>query len=160
MSAAPTNEMLHELLEPVVAAAGLELDSVLEMNQYGATVVRVTVEAPEGAPGVDSDTLAQVSRALSAAMDEADPIDGEYTLEVSTPGIERELRRPAHWRRNRGRLVAGRLRDGQRFEGRVLDADEDAVTLDVDGTATTIKYDTVKKARARVEFTTDFETQE
>ncbi len=151
---------LEELLTPVAAEHGVEIDAVVVAQQYGSTVVRVIVEEPEGEAALDSDTLADVSRAISRAMDETDPIEGEYLLEVSTPGIDRPLLKAAHWRRQLGRTVDLRLRDGQRLSGRVLEADEVAATLDVDGQATTIEYDRVKKARARVEFTADADTEE
>ena len=143
---------LETLLAGVVSAGGLELDSVWELTQDGSHVVRVVVDAPEDRPGVDSDTLAEVSRAVSKAMDQADPIPGEYLLEVSTPGAERELIRPGHWRRALGRPVRVKLRDGRRLERRLHAAEEEAVVIEVDGRPTTIPLAQVKRARPRVEF--------
>lgn len=143
---------LESLLTEVVSEGGLELDSVLELTQDGSHVVRVVVDAPEGRTGVDSDTLADVSRAVSKALDVADPIPGEYLLEVSTPGAERELRRPGHWRRAVGHLVRVKLRDGTRVEGRLRAVEEDGAVVEVDGEPTTIPFAQVKRARPRVEF--------
>ena len=117
-------------------------------------LLRVVVEAPIGAAGIDSDTLADVSRAVSKALDAADPIDGEYLLEVSTPGAERELTKVGHWKRQVGRLVRVKLRAGGYVSGRVIDAGETSATIDVDGEATTIDYQDMRKARSRVDFGT------
>lgn len=147
---------LEELLGPVVAREDLELDTVVRTRSGGTPLVRVTVDTPlvEGAgeqARVDSDTLAAVSRAVSAALDRADPIDGEYLLEVSTPGAERELTEPRHWKRQVGLPVRVKLRDGGHVSGRVRAADDVSATLETDGGPTTIEYANMKKARARVE---------
>jgi len=154
MGSSTTDGPLQELLAPVVAASGLELDSVTRMRSDAMPLLRVVVEAPIGADGIDSDTLADVSRAVSKALDAADPIDGEYLLEVSTPGAERELTKVGHWMRQIGRLVRIKLRAGGYVSGRVIDAGETSATIDVDGEATTIDYQDMKKARSRVDFGT------
>ena len=138
----------------MVAASGLELDSVTRTRSDAMPLLRVVVEAPIGAAGIDSDTLADVSRAVSKALDAADPIDGEYLLEVSTPGAERELTKVGHWKRQVGRLVRVKLRAGGYVSGRVIDAGETSATIDVDGEATTIDYQDMRKARSRVDFGT------
>ena len=154
MGSSTTDGPLQELLAPVVAASGLELDSVTRMRSDAMPLLRVVVEAPSGADGIDSDTLADVSRAVSKALDAADPIDGEYLLEVSTPGAERELTKVGHWMRQIGRLVRIKLRAGGYVSGRVIDAGETSATIDVDGEATTIDYQDMRKARSRVDFGT------
>ena len=154
MGSSTTDGPLQELLAPVVAASGLELDSVTRMRSDAMPLLRVVVEAPIGADGIDSDTLADVSRAVSKALDAVDPIDGEYLLEVSTPGAERELTKVGHWMRQIGRLVRIKLRAGGYVSGRVIDAGETSATIDVDGEATTIDYQDMRKARSRVDFGT------
>ena len=154
MGSSTTDTSLEELLAPVVAASGLELDSVTRTRSDAMPLLRVVVEAPIGADGIDSDTLADVSRAVSKALDAADPIDGEYLLEVSTPGAERELTKVGHWMRQIGRLVRIKLRAGGYVSGRVIDASETSATIDVDGEATTIDYQDMRKARSRVDFGT------
>ena len=154
MGSSTTDGPLQELLSPVVAASGLELDSVTRTRSDAMPLLRVVVEAPIGADGIDSDTLADVSRAVSKALDAADPIDGEYLLEVSTPGAERELTKVGHWMRQIGRLVRIKLRAGGYVSGRVIDAGETSATIDVDGEATTIDYQDMRKARSRVDFGT------
>ena len=154
MGTSTTDGPLQELLAPVVAASGLELDSVTRTRSNAMPLLRVVVEAPIGADGIDSDTLADVSRAVSKALDAADPIDGEYLLEVSTPGAERELTKVGHWKRQVGRLVRVKLRAGGYVSGRVIDAGETSATIDVDGEATTIDYSDMRNARSRVDFGT------
>ena len=154
MGTSTTDGPLEELLAPVVAASGLELDSVTRTRSDAMPLLRVVVEAPIGADGIDSDPLADVSRAVSKALDAADPIDGEYLLEVSTPGAERELTKVGHWKRQVGRLVRVKLRAGGYVSGRVIDAGETSATIDVDGEATTIDYSDMRKARSRVDFGT------
>ena len=154
MGTSTTDGPLQELLAPVVAASGLELDSLTRTRSDAMPLLRVVVEAPIGAAGIDSDTLADVSRAVSKALDAADPIDGEYLLEVSTPGAERELTKVGHWKRQVGRLVRVKLRAGGYVSGRVIDAGETSATIDVDGEATTIDYQDMRKARSRVDFGT------
>lgn len=152
MGTSTTDGPLEELLAPVVAASGLELDSVTRTRSDAMPLLRVVVEAPIGADGIDSDTLADVSRAVSKALDAADPIDGEYLLEVSTPGAERELTKVGHWKRQIGRLVRIKLRAGGHVSGRVVDADETGATIDVDGETTSIDYRDMRKARSRIDF--------
>ena len=154
MGSSTTDGPLQELLAPVVAASGLELDSVTRTRSDAMPLLRVVVEAPIGADGIDSDTLADVSRAVSKALDAVDPIDGEYLLEVSTPGAERELTKVGHWMRQIGRLVRIKLRAGGYVSGCVIDAGETSATIDVDGEATTIDYQDMRKARSRVDFGT------
>lgn len=154
MASSTSEGPLEELLAPVVEQSGLELDSVTRSRSDAMPLLRVIVEAPIGADGIDSDTLAEVSRAVSKALDAADPIDGEYLLEVSTPGAERELTKVGHWMRQIGRLVRIKLRAGGYVSGRVVAADETSATIDVDGETTTIDYQDMRKARSRVDFGT------
>ncbi|MCI6410364.1 ribosome maturation factor RimP [Schaalia hyovaginalis] len=152
MSHAQRLDALEKRLRPVVEGFGLELDAVVSLSESGMKIVRVTVEAPEPGESVDSDLLGDVSRAVSPLVDEADPIETEYFLEVSTPGAERELTEPRHWRKQIGRPARVKLRDGSVITGKVMFADDEGAELDVDGTTTRIEFAQMKKARARVEF--------
>ncbi len=102
--------------------------------------MRVTVDLPEDARGsLDSDTLGDVSRAISAALDADDVVPGAYTLEISTPGTSRPLTELRHFRRARGRLVVLRLRAGGTTSGRLVEVeagagDDDATLVLEDGT--------------------------
>ncbi len=145
-------ETLHGELSPVVGALGLELVDV-ELN--GATV-RVTVDK-EG--GVDLDALGGANHAVSVALDRLDPMPGRYTLEVSSPGLERRLRTPAHFARAVGETVSVLLVPGggevRRFRGLLAGADEHGVRVegpDVPGGATHVAYATIERARTVFEW--------
>jgi ribosome maturation factor RimP len=124
---------LRSLLAPVVAAGGLYLEGVEVRTAGKRRHVLVTVDLPDGPGGVGSDALTEVSRAVSAALDEDDTISGAYVLEVSTPGTDRPLREPRHYRRAVGRLVRLRTKTGQKVSGRVTAADDEGVTVESDG---------------------------
>ncbi|WP_083260116.1 ribosome maturation factor RimP [Cellulosimicrobium cellulans] len=120
-------------IEPVVQEAGLFLEDVTVSRAGARSVVRVVLDLPEDAEGsLDLDTVAEVSRPISAALDEVDVLPGAYTLEVSTPGTDRALTERRHFRRARGRLVRLVLADGTAVEGRLRDVD-DALHLEVAG---------------------------
>jgi ribosome maturation factor RimP len=120
---------LFAVLQPVVTGAGLELVDV-EMK---SGVLQVTVDR-EG--GVDLEALTDANRSVSALLDEVDPIPGRYSLEVSSPGIERPLRTPAHFAKAIGSTVSVKTRPQvpgeRRLRGTLVAADEDGFTLDVD----------------------------
>ena len=151
MGSSTTDGPLQELLAPVVAASGLELDSVTRTRSDAMPLLRVVVEAPIGADGIDSDTLADVSRAVSKALDAADPIDGEYLLEVSTPGAERPLTEPRHFSRAEGRLVALTLADGSGLDGRLQNLDGDTVSVRANGRLHTVRIAEISSGRMRVD---------
>ena len=127
---------LTDLLTPVVARCDLELESVEVVPAGRRRVVRVTVDGdgPKGT-GPTLDEIAEATQAISAALDESDVTgSAPYTLEVSTRGVNRPLERGAHWRRNRGRLVAVSLTTGEQLSGRIIAVEEPRVRLDVSGT--------------------------
>ena len=138
-------ERVHALVEPIVLPLGLELVDV-ELN---GGLLRVTVDR-EG--GVDVDALSRVSRLVSRALDEDDPVNGRYTLEVSSPGLERTLRTPAHYVRARGERVSVKLgphvEGDRRYEGALSAADETGITVvSDDGIEARIDYDDITRAR-------------
>ena len=130
---------LTELLTPVVEGKGLHLEGVRTTRAGRYSVVRVLVDLPDGPGDLDLDALGPVTAAVSAALDQADPVRGRYTLEVSTPGAERPLTTPRHFRRAVGHR-ATLTTAAQTLTGTVTSADETSVTLDVDGTTHTIAY--------------------
>ena len=126
----PVNDKrLAELIEPVTAAAGLDLESVRMSVAGKRRLLRIVVD---GDHGVSLDDAADVSREISAMLDEANAL-GEvpYTLEVSSPGVDRPLTEPRHWRRAVGRLVKVKVAGEPAVEGRILAADADWVTLEL-----------------------------
>ncbi|MFF7844282.1 ribosome maturation factor RimP [Streptomyces ossamyceticus] len=150
------SERLRELLEPLVRSQGLDLEEIAVDTVGRKRVLRVTVDSDEGA---DLDTVADVSRALSAKLDETDAMgQAEYTLEVGTPGAERALTEHRHYRRAVDRLVKFQLREGGELIARILTVDDDGLDLEVPGVkgrkATTrrLAFDEIDKARVQVEF--------
>ncbi|MEV0561327.1 ribosome maturation factor RimP [Dactylosporangium sp. NPDC050588] len=145
-------ERLRKVVEPVVVAAGFDLEE-LEVSRVGRRhLLRVAVDSDRG---VDLDAVAEVSRAVSAALDEAEAggdelIAGEYELEVGSRGVDRPLTEPRHWRRNRTRLVQVDAA-GVPVTGRVTAVSDTGVTLDVDGTARTVAFEDLGPGRVQVE---------
>ena len=146
---------LTELLAPVVEDAGAFLEGVETTRAGRYSTVRVLVDLPDGPGDLDLDALTEVSRAVSAALDEADPVKGRYTLEVSTPGAERELSTPRHFRRAVGHDVELVVEDDgvdAVLTGTITAADEDSVTLQADGRERVLALDDVRQARMVVIF--------
>jgi ribosome maturation factor RimP len=151
---APTDE-LRSLLEPVVTGAGFELDALDVRSSGRRHTVRIVVDSDAGA---DLDDIARLSRAASDALDRNEHlVGGSYTLEVTSPGVDRPLTAPRHWRRARLRLVTVRPQPGSALgdavlAGRVGTADEEAVTLLVDGRLREVRYADLAHAAVEVEF--------
>ncbi|MEV3985180.1 ribosome maturation factor RimP [Nonomuraea sp. NPDC049758] len=150
MGSASSRDHLMKLLEPVVGAEGLDLEDVTVTQAGKRRLLRVIVDRDGG---VSLDDIADVSQAVSTALDEDDVMgQAAYTLEVSSPGVDRPLTEPRHWRRAAKRLVKAEMRDGTVMEGRVLAADESGVDLDVDGSARRLDYQDLTRGRVQVEF--------
>ncbi|UIX30389.1 ribosome maturation factor RimP [Streptomyces sp. GQFP] len=151
------SERLRELLEPLVSSQGLDLEEIAVESVGRKRVLRVVVDSDDGA---DLDAIADVSRALSAKLDETDAMGaGEYTLEVGTPGAERELTEHRHYVRAVDRLVRFQLTEGAgEVVGRILTVDDAGMDLEVPGvkgrkaTARRLAFGDFDKARVQVEF--------
>src|SRR5271170_5705412 len=144
---------IADVIRPVIAAAGLDLESVRVTAAGRRRLLRVIVDSDRG---VSLDDAATVSRQLSAALDTVAVMgDFPYTLEVSSPGVDRPLTDPRHWRRAAGRLVAVAVTDsgGSRpVSGRICEADADGVILDVEGTRRRFAYAVLGAGAVQVEF--------
>jgi ribosome maturation factor RimP len=141
---------LHGVLDPIVTNAGFELDQLDVRTAGRRHTVKVVVDADEG---VGLDDIADVSRAISMELDQREHLlAGSYTLEVTSPGVDRPLTKARHWRRAHLRQVKVRTHDGETFTGRVGAAREDAVTLLVDGRLRELRYADVAHAGVQVEF--------
>ncbi|MEU1729096.1 ribosome maturation factor RimP [Actinomadura sp. ATCC 39365] len=150
MGSASSRDHLMKLLEPVVGAEGLDLEDVTVTQAGKRRLLRVIVDRDGG---VSLDDIADVSQAVSTALDEDDVMgQAAYTLEVSSPGVDRPLTEPRHWRRAAKRLVKAEMRDGTVVEGRILAADESGVDLDVAGSARRLDYQDLTRGRVQVEF--------
>ena len=151
MSPSAPREALLRLLRPVVDEAGLDLEDLLITPAGRRRLVRVVVDKDGGVALHD---VADASRAISAALDAAEPFGAApYTLEVTSPGIDRPLTAPRHWRRNVGRLVRVELGDGTSPTGRIEATGDDGVVLDVDGVTRDLSWAELGPGLVQVEFT-------
>lgn len=145
-------DRVRELVLPIVAERELELYDV----EHAGGVLRVVVNR-EG--GLDLDALSDVTRAVSRALDAADPISGRYTLEVTTPGLERTLRTPEHFVRAIGETVKIKTAPGadgeRRIEGVLADAGDDGIAVrtgEGEADVRRLTYDDVVRARTVFEW--------
>ena len=145
-----TRDRLAEVLTSPLLAAGLDVEAI-ELTPAGRRrLLRVAVDKDGG---VSLDDIADATKEVSRLLDESDVMGEQpYTLEVTSPGTDRPLTLPRHWRRNQGRLVKVTTGDGGSFTGRITAADEDGAVVDVDGTSRPVTYDEVAKARIQIEF--------
>jgi ribosome maturation factor RimP len=162
-------ETLVRLLEPSIEALGFELVDV-EFAQAGrGGVLRIFIDRPGGGAGgagsdagaveqesgVTVDDCATVSHAVSEVLEAEDPIKGHYTLEVSSPGFDRVLRKRAHFERFLGERIFAELKlpiEGRRrFVGRLKSIEGDSIVVEVDGRAHDLPLERIQKARLRPE---------
>ncbi|RSS81701.1 ribosome maturation factor RimP [Streptomyces sp. WAC06614] len=157
----PQSDRLRELLEPLVAAQGLDLEEI-ELSRAGKRrMLRIIVDSDEG---VELDACAELSRIAGEKLDETDAMgDGEYVLEVSSPGADRPLTQHRHYVRATGRLVKFQLSaEGEKGAGelvaRILGVDDEGLDVEVPGVkgrkATTrrIGFGDIARARVEIEF--------
>jgi ribosome maturation factor RimP len=139
-------ERVRALIHPVLAEQGID---VVDVIHTGATL-QVFVERPDG---IDIEAVSAASEIVSSILDREDPVPGRYTLEVSSPGVERPLRTPDHFRRFVGTDVSVRTRpevEGERrLEGSLVAADEDGIVVEVDGAERRLGYAEIERARTR-----------
>src|SRR5271170_1033347 len=144
---------IADVVEPVVTAAGMDLETVRVTAAGRRRLLRVVVDSDHG---VSLDDAATISRDLSAALDSVAVMgDFPYTLEVSSPGVDRPLTERRHWRRAVGRLVKVAVTDSGGswpVSGRVSAADTDTVTLDIDGAPRRFGYANLGAGAVQVEF--------
>ena len=141
-------DQLGKLLGPVVAGLGYELWEIEYAPRAGGGLLRLYIDSPDG---ISLDDCEKVSRAVIAVLDAADPIPHEYTLEVSSPGMDRVLRTRAPFARFAGErvkvdmilLINGR----KRFQGRLTQVGESEITLEMDGSEVSLPIDDIHRAR-------------
>jgi ribosome maturation factor RimP len=150
-------ERVHELVEPIASDLGLDLYDI----ERRSNVVRITIDTLPGSEGgISLDALSLATRLMSRELDHEDPISGAYTLEVTSPGLERPLRTPAHFQREVGKDITVRLAgyavaDGEarRIDGNLVAADDTTATvLTESGDERTIEIGAVDKARTVFEW--------
>jgi len=152
VTAQPANlgSAIESVVRDAVADVGFDLESLEEVRIGQRWVIRVIVDSDAG---VGLDDIAAVSRAVSQALDERDELmAGPYTLEVTSPGVDRPLTHPRHWRRNRLRLVRAALVAGGELIGRIGDCDDEGVTLLASGSLRRVRYTELSRAMVEVEF--------
>jgi ribosome maturation factor RimP len=141
---------VEELLEPDAQRNGFELVAVEQTGGRHVPVIRVLLDRQGG---VTVDDLAAANGWVSAVLDEADLVPGPYTLEVSSPGIDRPLRRREDFERFTGDVATVKARTGQKgrntWTGRIEGVEDDSVVLDVDGEPVAIALDNILKARLK-----------
>lgn len=141
-------ERVRELVQPIVDREQVQLYDI----EHDAGVLRIMLDRPDG---IDVDTIGILSQLISDALDEDDPIpDSRYLLEVTSPGIERKLRTPEHFRAVIGEDVAFKVKLGtagaRRFNARLDAADADGIEVtldDADGSTRSLAYDDLESAR-------------
>lgn len=142
---------ISEVAAPIIEKSGLYLESVSLTPAGKRTRVVVVVDADTD-EALDLDRVAEVSREISQGLEDLDVISGAYVLEVTSPGVERSLTLPRHWRRANGRLVKVRLLDESEVVGRVLQSDDTAVNLEVDSDRLEIPLNEIVRANVEIEF--------
>ncbi len=139
-------EQIRGIVEPYLAAEGVELDDVEILG--GGKLLRVTVDADKA---LELDHIAALSRGIGRLIEEEDPVASSYTLEVTSPGLERKLRHPAQFLKAVGGEVAvktyTRIDDDKHHKGRLITANGDGITVDVGGKERSIAYGDVASAR-------------
>jgi ribosome maturation factor RimP len=149
----PEQETIAAAIEPVLADMGLELYDIELTTSGRARTLRVLVDR-EG--GVDLDAITAATERVSPVIEAHEKLQGPFTLEVSSPGLERPLRRPEHFRRALADTVTVKTRDAaggvRRLHGRLLDAGDDGITIETDDTTERIPYDQITQARTVFEF--------
>jgi ribosome maturation factor RimP len=140
-------DTLTGLIRPLVEGMGYELWELEYSPRRGHALVRLYIDSEEG---ISLEDCERVSRAVSDLLDTTDPVPGQYTLEVSSPGIERPLSRPEHFAAFLGERAFVELRDPldgrRRFTGPLLAADERSVEIEVDGRRCSLPIAGIRKA--------------
>ena len=149
MTSSPVAERVHGLVEPLVTAAGLELVDV----EHGPGLLRITLDC-EG--GIDLDAITEATEQISDLLDVHDPVPGRYTLEVTSPGVERPLHTPAQYQRFVGAEIVVRTQPGvegeRRSQGILESADDAGIVLAVGDERRELAYADIERARTVFEW--------
>lgn len=138
-----SERVVRELAEELATASGLDLVEVAVKGQGSRQLVRIKVDRKGG---VDLAACQDLSRAISARLDEVDPVPGRYTLEVSSPGVTHPLEGRRAFERVEGRMVRVLRQEAPELTGAVRAADDEAVVLDVGGEDVRVPYEEIVKA--------------
>ncbi len=139
-------DRVRELIEPLVTSQGGEVVDV----EHGPGLLRIYLDRGEG--GIDLEAITRFSEQISDLLDVEDPVPGRYTLEVSSPGLERPLKTPAHFQRFVGTVVSvkttSKVEGDRRFQGPLTEATDETVTVG----GRTLRYDEIEKAKTVFEW--------
>ncbi len=150
MAMADTRDRLAAELTGPIGLLGLDLEAVDLTSAGKRRILRVAIDKDGG---VTMDDIADATREVSRVLDDSDLMGRQaYTLEVSSPGVDRPLTLPRHWRRNSGRLVKVTFAEGEPLTGRITETDDEGAVVDVEGTERRLEYAEVKKAKVQIEF--------
>ena len=141
--------ILQDMLEPVVVKAGYELVRIMTIGQVNPTL-QVMIDRTDG-KDITVEDCTKVSHLLSAILDEKDPIENQYSLEVSSPGLDRPLTKLEHFKRFIGYEVkletAEKVENRKRFKGKIVAVKDSNVILDMDETQYKIAFESIDKAK-------------
>jgi ribosome maturation factor RimP len=153
MNRDPKIGLIEQLIEPIVEREGLELIDIELKREAIGLVLRILLDTKEG--GVGLDTLAEASQKIGAVLDEANVITQKYTLEVSSPGIERPLTKPEHFKKFIGSKISVKtikpIDKRKQFKGQLIEAKDEGFIIETNGQRVEIPYDNVSKARLQAE---------
>ena len=145
-------DQIFELVEPAVTKAGFFLEDVNVATPGKSRIISVIVDSNQS---LNLDQVTSVSREVSALLDNANFLgDKPYTLEVTSPGIDRPLTKARHWHKNVGRLVKVVMIDGTTFSGRIKSSNEISAVIEHKG-EDTVLFNEIKRAQIEVEFKKD-----
>jgi len=137
-------DRVTSLIEPIADDFQCELVDV----DYNNGVLKLIIDEPDG---LNSQTLVDVTKAVSRMIDAEDPIPGRFTLEITSPGVERPLKKPDHYRRSVGETISVKtmpdVEGDRRLDGQLLSADEFGITLKIDDTERALRYGEIRSAR-------------
>lgn len=145
---AASTDVIRAGIMPVLDQSGVDLEALQIQAAGRRELVRVVVDRDGG---IDLDLIAELSRQIAEILDVspyADEFATTYVLEVTSPGVDRPLTEPRHWRRAKQRLVEAQLRDGTVITGRITDADDSSVTIDEQ----VVALDAIARGMVQVEF--------
>lgn len=145
----PQNHPLQAMLEPITTQLGYELVRIITIGQKNPTL-QIMIDRLDG-KNINVDDCVKVSRAVSEFMDEKDPIKDQYSLEVSSPGLDRPLTKIEHFKRFAGLEAKletfNEVDKRKRFKGLLKNVNGNQISIDMDGTEYTIDFDNISKAK-------------
>ena len=145
------NAKLAELLSPAITRASFVLEEVTVTPAGKRRIVSVVVDREDSNPSLDEVTL--VSKEVSALLDDYSELGSmPFTLEVTTPGVDRPLTQPRHWRKNIGRLVKITPMEGEKYLGRIKSVSSDGAILDFQDEESTVNFADIRRAVIEIEF--------